>query len=70
VCAASACATSPALEGIARGQLYLGTANGCAVLEADGSLWCWGANQDGQLALPAEVPVQPHLATRIVIPSP
>lgn len=52
------------LEDVVR--VFVGPANGCAVTRA-GELWCWGANDAGQLGLVADAAIR--RAVRVPLPS-
>lgn len=47
-------------------KVFVGAGNGCAI-RMDGTLWCWGPNQDAQLARTPDA--LEHLALPIAIPS-
>jgi alpha-tubulin suppressor-like RCC1 family protein len=57
--------THAELDGVRDDGIFVGAENACAV-RVDGTLWCWGANVDGQLARDPDASFR--LAVPITIP--
>jgi len=57
--------TNAVLDGVRADGAFVGFSNACAV-RTDGSLWCWGPNDNAQLARPIDA--HTYLAVPIALP--